>query len=70
MNGLDNFVNRKRTFQVVFGLVFILMGIDILFTGVIRGGILYGEQKSIVGGASIAFGIYVLAVTLFFGDKK
>lgn len=45
-----------------------MLGIKILITGELKGMIVLGEAKYLVGGISLLFGLYMLAV-LFFVKK-
>jgi uncharacterized membrane protein HdeD (DUF308 family) len=62
---------RRRinsVWPIVAGLVFVVGGINVLFTGVMRAVVL-GQERYFVGGLAIVAGIFFIAVA-FFPDRS
>lgn len=59
---MSAFKKKLFSWSAVAGLLFIALGIKILVTGELRSVIVLGDSKYLVGGISIATGVYFLSV--------
>lgn len=55
---------RKVNSTIVFGLVMLLGGLHVAYSGVTRGAILVGGEKYLVGGLMVVVGAYFLFLGL------
>jgi len=57
-------LKKSQFWIMIIGMLSVIAGVQIIITGKLRTVIFLGDQKYIIGGAFIFFGLYIFAVML------
>lgn len=66
---MESFWRRLFSWPAICGVLLFFLGVDIIVTGRLRTVIPLGDEKYLIGGMCLLFGVYLLWLALFSDEK-
>lgn len=54
--------SRSSAMGLIVGVLFIILGVNVILSGAVRGVVMLNDFKYLVGGVSILLGVYVVII--------